>query len=274
MNHCPGSLPSRDAPDSTANMKPGHEPTRFNQLIKLACFAATLLPHALQAAQDWQYSGEFGPDKWGRLRPEYATCDRGKWQSPIDIVMPQRQALPELQFQYRSAPLRIVNDGHTVRVRFANGSRLLIGRESHTLQQFHFHTPSGDRIQGEEFPMAMHFLHKDAHGRLVSLVVLFRLGTENAALAALLPKMPPPGLPERVLPDMQVDPAQLLPGSRSYFAYDGSLTAPPCTEGVRWLVMKQPLQLSAAQLRRLRQLFPDNARPVQPLNGRVVAESP
>jgi carbonic anhydrase len=227
-------------------------------LARAACCALAALPLMVQASP---------------AKPHGDLCERGQHQSPIDIVATQRQALPPLQFDYHPAPLRIVNDGHTVRVRFANGSRLLIGRESLALQQFHFHVTGGDRVRGEDFAMAMHFLHKSSAGQLVSLVVLFRLGAENAALAALMPSMPPRGKTEQVVLALQVDPALLLPQEHGYYAYDGSLTAPPCTEGVRWLVMKSPLELSAAQVARLKQLFPNNARPVQPLNGRVVSES-
>jgi carbonic anhydrase len=237
--------------------------------------AAALLPRAAPAAEPhWEYSGEFGPAHWGSMSSEYMLCDRGHKQSPIDIVSTRRESLPPLQFDYRSEPLRVVNDGHTVRVRFAAGSRLLIGGKPHRLQQFHFHIPGGDRVHGEEFPMAMHFLHKGADGRLVSLVVLFRLGAENRALGALMPNLPMRGVPERRLPDTLVDPAALVPASHGYYVYDGSLTAPPCTEGVRWIVMKQPLELSAAQLEQLGRLFANNARPVQPLHERIVIESP
>jgi carbonic anhydrase len=248
----------------------------FARLLRAVRCAATALPLLSQATAppQWQYSGEFGPEAWGRMQAAYALCDRGRRQSPIDIVATRKQPLPALEFQYRSAPLRIVNDGHTVRVRIANGSRMLIGRDSHTLQQFHFHLPGGDRVRGEEFPMSMHFLHKSVSGRLVSLVVLFRQGAENAALAALLPNMPARGQAERVVAGTQIDPTQLLPAARGYFTYEGSLTAPPCTEGVLWIVMKQPLEVSAAQLARLGQMFPTNARPVQPLHDRVVTESP
>ncbi|HEY8706798.1 MAG TPA: carbonic anhydrase family protein [Burkholderiaceae bacterium] len=243
------------------------------RLARCAVAALPLVAHGAPGPQ-WQYSGEHGPAHWGEMRKEYALCERGHRQSPIDIVATRRQAQPQLQFDYRSAPLRIVNDGHTVRVRFANGSHLLIGGKSETLQQFHFHIPGGDRVQGEEFPMAMHFLHKSRSGQLVALVVLFRLGAQNRALAALLPKMPEAGQPERVLRDTPVNPADLLPASTAYYAYNGSLTAPPCTEGVRWIVMKQPLELSAGQLARLSQLFPNNARPVQPLHERLVTQTP
>jgi carbonic anhydrase len=200
-------------------------------------------------------------------------CAHGRRQSPIDIVAPTRVALPALAFDYRSASLRIVNDGHTVRVRFANGSRLSIGRQAATLQQFHFHLPGGDRIRGEEFPMGMHFLHKSTAGQLMAVVVLFRRGAENPALAALLPHMPLAGTAERSVPDGAANALGLIPPEHGYYAYDGSETAPPCTEGVRWLVMKQPLEMSTAQVDALRRLFPSNARAVQPINGRVVQES-
>ncbi|WP_374590387.1 carbonic anhydrase [Aquabacterium sp.] len=210
--------------------------------------------------------------------PATGLCESGQRQSPIDITLTQPQALPALQTLYPPpgprSPLRVVNDGHTVRVRFAPGSHLLIGREALTLQQFHFHTPGGDQLRGESFPMAMHWLHKRASGQLVSMVVLFRLGADNAALAELLPHLPAAGEPERPLAlGTAFDPTRLLPAHRGYYAYEGSLTAPPCTEGVQWLVLKEPLSLSATQLQRLHTLFADNARPVQPLHGRVVRES-
>jgi carbonic anhydrase len=207
------------------------------------------------------------------LQAAPSLCDSGRRQSPIDIVATQRQALPPLEFHYRGTPLRTVNDGHTVRVRFGADSQLGIGGRRHRLQQFHFHLPGGDRIQGEEFPMAMHLLHKDDSGRLVSLVVLFRLGAEHAPLGRLLPWLPSAGVPEQTLA-ARVDASDFLPPQPGYYRYEGSLTSPPCTEGVLWIVMRQPLELSAAQLARLRQLVPGPGRPVQPLNGRRVLESP
>ena len=200
-------------------------------------------------------------------------CDTGRRQSPIDIVAPTRTALPALQFDYRAAPLRLVNDGHTVRVRFANGSRLTAGRESYTLQQFHFHLPAGERIAGEAFAMAMHFTHKSRSGQLMALVLLFRLGADNPQLAALLPQLPGPGQPEKRLAGQTLNAVDWLPAQHGYYSYEGSLTGPPCTEGVRWLVLKQALELSPAQLARLQALIPRHARPVQALNGRRVFES-
>lgn len=205
-------------------------------------------------------------------------CERGRQQSPIDIVATERQALPALQAAYRAAPLRLVHDGHTVRVRFpasgAAASRLMLGDQALTLTQFHFHLPGGDRLRGEDFPMAMHFLHRAPDGRLIPLVLLWRVGAEHPALADLLPLLPAAGQPERSPPGSRVDPARWLPPTLGYYRYDGSETAPPCREGVRWLVLKQVQTLSAAQLDALRRLIAPNARTVQPLNGRSVLESP
>jgi carbonic anhydrase len=200
-------------------------------------------------------------------------CSSGRRQSPVDIHVTERATLPALAVAYRAAPLRLVNDGHTVRVRFADGSRLLLGREALTLQQFHFHRRGGDRVHGEDFPMAVHLVHKAPSGQLVTVVAPFRVGAAHAGLAALLPQMPAPGAPERSVPGALVDAAQFLPATLGYYAYEGSLTSPPCTEGVRWLVMKEAQTLSATQLDTLSRLVPINARPVQPLNGRVVRES-
>lgn len=200
-------------------------------------------------------------------------CESGRRQSPIDIQATSQRPLPPLEFRYQSAPLRIANDGHTARVRFAPGQTLRIGRERYTLQQFHFHTPGGDRIAGEEFPMAAHLLHKSASGQLLAVVVLFRTGAENALLNTLLPLIPTRADGDHTPAGIQVDASSLLPTARGYYRYTGSLTAPPCTEGVDWLVLKQPLELSGAQLARYRQRFADNARAVQPMNHRVVLES-
>ncbi len=209
----------------------------------------------------------------GAASAEAALCQQGLRQSPIDIVAPVRARLAPLEFDYRSAPLRIANDGHTARVRVANSSRLQVGRETWTLQQFHFHTPGGDRLAGEEFPMAAHFLHKGKSGQLLALVVLFRLGAENPALKTLLPHIPTNADGDHLIAGAVADPGALLPARKGYYRYDGSLTASPCTEGVTWLVMQQPLELSPEQVRLWRNRFADNIRRPQPLHGRVVQES-
>lgn len=200
-------------------------------------------------------------------------CDSGRHQSPIDIRQTERQALPALDFHYVPTPLKLADDGHTVRVRFAKGSALHIGKERFALQQFHFHTPGGDKIAGEEFPMAAHLLHKSPSGQLLAVVVLFRTGHENALLKTLMPLIPARADGDHSHPDISVNASALIPAAHSYFRYTGSVTTPPCTEGVAWIVLKQPLQLSVDQLTRYRARFADNARPVQPLHQRSVLES-
>lgn len=205
---------------------------------------------------------------------ESPLCRLGHRQSPIDITATVKANSPALTFAYRAEPLRLANDGHTVRVRFAQGGELVVGKERYRLQQFHFHTPGGDRIAGEEFPMAAHLLHKSRGGQLLAVVVLFRLGAENPALAALWPLIPQRADGDHAVAGAMADARGLLPASRAYYRYEGSLTASPCTEGVTWLVLKQPLELSAAQLALWRARFADNIRPPQSLHGRTVLEIP
>jgi carbonic anhydrase len=224
---------------------------------------------------EWAYDGPNGPAAWGRRKPAYATCERGRRQSPIDVRQPQRSTqLPTAQFLYRPTLPRVVNDAHTVRLRFDVGQTLQLGGQSLSLRQFHFHHPAGDRIEGEAFPLALHFLHKAPSGGLVAVVALFRQGAPHPGLAALLPRLPRAGQPEARLPGAEVDAREFLPATAGYYSYEGSETAPPCTEGVRWLLLQQVQVVSAQQLAQLGQLLPPNARPVQPLNGRVVQATP
>ena len=173
---------------------------------------------------------------------------------------------------YRSVPLMLANDGHTLRVRFERSGQLVLGKEHYTLQQFHFHTPGGDQINGEDFPFAAHILHKSTSGQLLAIVVPFRLGAENPLLAQLLPLIPARADGDHKHPAITVSAQQLLPQHLGYYRYTGSLTAAPCTEGVQWLVMKQPLTLSAVQLATWQKHFADNMRPVNPLHQRPILE--
>lgn len=202
-----------------------------------------------------------------------SVCDTGKRQSPIDIRASEIKALPVLQFHYQPGPLTITNDGHTARVRLSGRGNVQIGPTTYALQQFHFHTPGGDRISGEEFPMAAHVLHKSPSGQLLAMVVLFRTGRANPLIDKVLAYTPTAAGGNHHVPSLSASAAELLPSSSGYFRYSGSLTSEPCTEGVDWVVLKQPVELSAEQLARYRRRFTDNARTPQPLNGRVIAES-
>lgn len=203
-------------------------------------------------------------------------CQTGLRQSPISIVSTTVAApsLPPMQLHYRDAPLRLANDGHTLRVRFHKAGELVLGSEKFQLEQFHFHTPGGDEIDGERFPMAAHILHRDQRGHLLAIVVPFRIGAENPVLKQLLPLIPVKADGDHRHPDVVVNAALLLPRSLGYYRYSGSLTDAPCTENVEWLVMKQPVELSAAQLTAWQQRFADNMRTPNPLHGRSVRQSP
>jgi carbonic anhydrase len=204
-----------------------------------------------------------------------ALCDSGQRQSPIDISTKAVVAkkLPAVAVDYQTAPLKLANDGHTLRVRFDKSGQLVLGKERFSLQQLHFHTPGGDQIKGEEFPFAAHILHKNASGQLLTIVVPFRVGAENPLLARLLPLIPAKVDGDHTQPQEQVNAKDLLPKDMGYYRYSGSLSAAPCTEGVEWLVMKQALTLSSTQLATWHKHFKDNMRRVNPLHGRAVFES-
>lgn len=202
-------------------------------------------------------------------------CDSGQRQSPININAEAVavKKLPPMAVNYQTVPLKLANDGHTLRVRFGQSGQLVLGKERFTLQQFHFHTPGGDQIKGETFPFAAHILHKSASGQLLAIVVPFRVGAENPLLARLWPLISAKVDGDHTQPQEQVNAKDLLPKDLGYYRYSGSLSAAPCTEGVEWLVMKRPLTLSAAQLATWQGHFKDNMRDINPLHGRAVFES-
>ena len=201
------------------------------------------------------------------------TCDSGRLQSPINITSTQKQKLPVLEFNYMSSPLVLANDGHTLRVRLKNGSKLKLGKQVYSLSQVHFHTPAGDQIAGETFPMGAHFLHKSSSGQLLALVVLFRLGDSNKAIDTLLNNIPKPVGPNQVIQNTSININTLLPVSKAYYRFMGSLTATPCTEGVEWIILKEPIAVSAEQLLVYKKSFSANARTPQPVNQRLILES-
>jgi len=225
------------------------------------------------AVPHWAYGGKHAdPSHWGALAPEFEACAKGHAQSPVDIRSAVKADLPALQFGYSPADPVIVNNGHTVQVNLPPGQRLLIGEHSFELAQFHFHTPSEEEIHGKRAAMEAHFVHRDADGHLAVVSVLLQSGRPNKAYAPVFDHLPRPG--EKITVDgLRLDLAKLLPERTGYYRFQGSLTTPPCSEGVQWIVLKQPVHLGAAQIAAFRKLFKRNARPVQPLNGRVIEES-
>lgn len=199
-------------------------------------------------------------------------CRAGQRQSPIALSTLAKSGGERLQFYYQPEALRLANDGHTVRVRFSKGGYLQLGASRYRLQQLHFHTPGGDTLDGEVFPMSAHLLHRGPKGELLAVVVLFRLAAENPALTGLWPHIPDRPDGDHTVPGRIFSAGSVLPKGTGYLRYSGSLTANPCTENVMWFVMKQPVQISAGQLQTWKSRFGDNIRGPQPLNGRAVEQ--
>jgi carbonic anhydrase len=221
----------------------------------------------------WSYEGESGPDNWGRMNPEWAKCASGQRQSPIDIRDGIRVDQTPLRFDYRPSPLRIVDNGHTVQVIPGDGNTLMAQGRRFELVQMHFHRPSEERVDGRAFDMVAHLVHRDQDGRLGVVAVLMEVGpSPNPLLQTLWNNLPLEKNAESRLPET-AELTQLLPASADYYAYMGSLTTPPCTEDVLWLVLRQPLQISEDQLRVFARLYPRNIRPIQRLNERLIKES-
>jgi carbonic anhydrase len=223
----------------------------------------------------WSYGGAKGAEHWGDLDPDYAACRDGKEQSPIDIRSAEKTDLPAIRFEYKSGPLNIINNGYTaVRVDYVHsGNFLIVGDKRYELKQFHFHRPSEEYIQGKPYDMVLHLMHADSDGKVAGVAVLLKAGSANATIRQLWKYMPKTAGKLEEIPGVEVNPANLLPHDTGYYIYQGSQTAPPCTEGVTWFVLKTPMEISTEQVNAFAKLYPHDVRPVQPLNGRVVKES-
>jgi carbonic anhydrase len=226
-----------------------------------------------EAKHHWSYEGASGPKHWGDLKTEYATCKTGKHQSPIDIRNAKPADLPPIEFSYAPAAYRIIDNGHSVQVNVERGSFISVDGRRFYLVQFHFHHPSEERIQGRSFPMVAHLVHKDADEKLAVVAVLMKTGRENPFIEALWKNLPADVGQEHAPEGAKVDLSQLLPASRGYYTFTGSLTTPPCTEDVTWLVLKDPVEISKPEEAAFAAKYANDARPVQPLNGRSVQVS-
>ena len=220
----------------------------------------------------WSYHGETGPSHWAGLDPKNAACGTGKSQSPIDITTArvQRTDLSALTFDYRPTPLHIVDNGHSIQVNVEPGSFLRIGAKNYELIQFHFHHPSEERLNGKSFDMVAHLVHRDSAGELAVVAVLLDRGKPNATIETLWSHLPKQQEQQADIKDLRVDVAGLLPVDHGYFTYTGSLTTPPCTEGVHWIVLESPTTLSRSEIAAFAARYPNDARPLQKLNGRQV----
>ncbi|HEY8605488.1 MAG TPA: carbonic anhydrase family protein [Noviherbaspirillum sp.] len=221
---------------------------------------------------DWSYEGENGPEQWAKLRPDWARCGAGQRQSPIDIRDGIQVDLEPVSFDYRPSSFNVVDTGRTVQVNLAPGNRISLTGRSYALEHFHFHRPAEEKIDGRGFEMVAHLVHRDDEGRMAVVAVLIENGSAHGLLQTVWNNLPlEKHMP--VAPPALLDVGQILPQRREYYTYMGSITTPPCSEGVLWIVLKEPVQASARQIGIFSRLYPMNARPVQPSSGRPIKES-
>ncbi len=240
-------------------------------LILGACGPKIEAPQPVAAPAHWTYEGEEGPGNWGAIDPAYATCGTGKSQSPIDISAPGEKDLTNISFHYQPSEVNILNNGHTAQVNYDAGSYIELDGVRYDVAQFHYHAPSEHTLNGKSFAAELHIVHKSADGKLAVVGLLLNEGAENAAFAPFINNLPAEKADAKDA-GVKINAADFLPAVQTTFRYSGSLTTPPCSEGVSWLVMTTPVELSAAQLGALEGLFEGNNRPVQALNDRPLVE--
>lgn len=234
----------------------------------VACALPTVAQHP--AHPHWTYEGEHGPKNWAGLDPAFATCKLGKHQSPIDIRGAKPAALPAIEFAYQPSPLRILDNGHTIQVPWAPGSFITVGDKKYELQHLHFHHPAEEKVNGKSYPLVAHLVHESMEGKLAVVAVLLKEGHANPFIETVWKHLPAEEGKELAPEGVNVDLAALLPARHGYYTFTGSLTTPPCSEDVTWFVLKAPAELSKTEVAAFAKKYPHNARPVQPLNGRVV----
>jgi carbonic anhydrase len=220
----------------------------------------------------WSYEGASGPERWGDLAAADQVCGIGSQQSPIAIDGSIAAQLPRLRFAWAGEPVTIVNNGHTIQLNCGGGGVLKVGPDAYKLVQFHFHHPSEHLIEDKAFAMEIHFVHSNDAGGLAVVGVLLKPGKSNPAFAKIIAAMPA-GEGTPVQAPAALKPLGLLPKARGYYHYTGSLTTPPCSETVKWMLLRQPIEVAARDIDAFAKLYPMNARPAQKINRRFVLRS-
>lgn len=235
--------------------------------------AALANPAVASGPVHWSYEGAEGPEFWGDLSPDFALCSTGTEQSPIDVPSATTVNPAEIVFNYQPTALTILNNGHTVQINYDPGSSIDVGGKTYELKQFHFHTPSEHAVDSNHTAMEMHLVHQSADGQLAVVGVMLKSGGENSAYQPVFANMPAQEAEPAAVADVTVNATDLLPGEQTYYRYNGSLTTPPCSEGVQWLLMNTSVELSDAQIGVFQAIFQDDARPVQPFNDRAFLQT-
>ncbi|MBV6624885.1 MAG: carbonic anhydrase [Rivularia sp. (in: Bacteria)] len=221
---------------------------------------------------NWGYIGKEGPENWGNISSDFEVCRLGETQSPVNLESAVDADLPALKIDYKQTPLRIINNGHTIQVNYQPGSTLTLDGETYELLQFHFHHPSEHKVNGEALPMELHLVHKNEKGALAVVGVFLKEAKANPTLQKVWQAMPLQKGKEKNVSNVSVNAAELLPENQDYYRYFGSLTTPPCSETVNWIVLKEPVEISSRQVEKFAKIFPMNARPVQLVKRRFLLE--
>jgi carbonic anhydrase len=237
----------------------------FSLMVGLLAFAGAAFA---SGPVHWSYEGEEGPAHWGELSPDFAACSEGQEQSPINIPAGAPANPADISFNYNPTALNIVNNGHSVQVNYDEGSSMMIDGKEYNLLQFHFHADSEHTLDGSYTDMEMHLVHQSDDGEYAVVGVMMNRGAENAAYAPVWDNMPAEEGDPQTVSGVSVNAADLLPADQSYYRYSGSFTTPPCTEGVKWFVMSNPVELSDAQISAFEQIYNGNFRPTLPMNAR------
>jgi len=240
----------------------------------LLTLSAVSCTHAERATGHWGYEGTSGPEYWAQLSQEYAVCGEGRAQSPIDITDAIPSSLAHPQFFYKNMPLRIRNTGHTIQVAGDSTGFMQVGTSRYELVEFHFHRPSGHKLNGKSYDMELHLVHRGLDGERAVVGVFMEISErDNPVISKIWDYLPADEREEHLVDQVLINPAELLPSNRSFYHYSGSLTTPPCSEGTKWYIMKHPIKVSEERVARFSSLYRVNARPVQPSNGRVIQSS-
>jgi len=220
----------------------------------------------------WGYEGEHGPAHWAEMKTEFKQCQVGLEQSPVDIGDAAKGDLAKIEFNYQPSPIKVLNNGHTIQVNYSGDSAIKIGSQVYKLVQFHFHSPSENTVKKKPFDMELHLVHKNDKDKLAMVNVFMQGGTANKTLDPVWANIPKE-INKEVSLTAQINAADLLPAKQSFYHFKGSLTTPPCSEGVQWFVMKEPTTVSTEQVKSFVAAVGNNARPVQALNQRSVVAS-
>jgi carbonic anhydrase len=220
----------------------------------------------------WDYLGVEGPQHWGMLTEEYRACETGNRQSPVNISMVHHgQGHDKLVFHYETSEIHELNNGHTIQVSHLSGCRVDLNQREYQLRQFHFHAPSEHHVEGNAYPMELHLVHQDDQGHVLVVSALMEATSDHSVLGNLWDWLPHQ-IGKEVSVPLQVHLMDILPKNTHHFSYSGSLTTPPCTEGVQWIVLQEPISVSQQDVDRFVKIIGYNARPVQPLGQREIEE--